>query len=169
MSKIYFGFAIGDSMFPQNGTIIKKSLEVLEAKKIIKTGVIPCLNPSHLPTISAMRERFKINVEIPESPPKISLEVGDKIIVMGVQGLPRLTDRHEYNHDEIEKATFSFSLYQSLPEFIFYNFEACGCVHGGGKYYEYEQNNYFATKENEQSHKLSLPDGLKGILIKEKK
>ncbi len=167
--QIYFGFAIGDSMFPKNGTIIKKSLKLMEAKKIIKSGVIPCLNPSHLPTITAMKERFKINVEIPEFPPKISLKIGDKIIVMGVQGLPRLTDRHEYNHDEIEKATFSFSLYQILPEFIFYNFEACGCVHGGGRYYEYEHINYFTARKNSGLYDLSLPDGLKGVLIKEKK
>lgn len=40
-----------------------------------------------------------------------SMFQGDCEIVMGVRGLPRLTDRHEYTDEEIAEATFSFSIY----------------------------------------------------------
>ena len=79
--------------------------------RAIEASVESCCNPSHAATIEAMRTRFQINVAIPESPPKVSLEMGDSIIVMGVRGLPRLTDRHEYNEQEIAQATFSFAKY----------------------------------------------------------
>lgn len=46
-------------------------------------------------------------------PPKVVPGMGDSLIVMGVRGLPRLTDRHEHTHEAIEKATFSFSLYSA--------------------------------------------------------
>lgn len=39
------------------------------------------------------------------------MEAGDSVIVMGVRGLPRLTDRHEYTEAEIAAATFEFSEY----------------------------------------------------------
>ncbi len=114
----YFGFAISDSMFPASGTIIKKPLTLEEVKELIEQGISPCLNPSHIATINAMNKKFDITVPIPDSPPKISLQANDRIIIMGVQGLPRLTDRHEYTEDEIDNAKFSFSLYQVLPEFV---------------------------------------------------
>jgi hypothetical protein len=112
--KVYFGFALADSMFAGDCSILRTSLSVQEVKSIIEEGVEPCLNPSHLASIDAMRSRFGIGVPIPETPPKVLLGSGDSIVVMGVRGLPRLTDRHEYTNEEVASATFSFNLYTVL-------------------------------------------------------
>lgn len=108
--KKFFGFALADSMFSGDCTIRRRALSVDEVKAMAKEFT-PCLNPSHKATIDAMRTRFGINVEIPEQPPRVSVGSGDSMIVMGVRGLPRLTDRHEYTEEEIAAATFSFSEY----------------------------------------------------------
>ena len=110
--KTYFGFALADSMFKGDCDIRRKSLDVEDVRRLAEEDKLtPCLNPSHAATIAAMRQRFGIDVSIPETPPKVALELGDSVIVMGVRGLPRLTDRHEYTEEEIAQATFSFSEY----------------------------------------------------------
>ena len=111
MANIFFGFALAASMFANNCTITHKLLTTEEAKAMIAAGVTPCLNPSHQATIAAMQQRFGINVEIPTTPPKVVLNPGDKLIVMGATGLPRLTDRHEYTPQEIASAEFRFQLF----------------------------------------------------------
>jgi hypothetical protein len=111
MSK-FFGFALADSMFDGACTIERRPLSVDDVKAMVEQGVESCLNPSHKATIDAMRARFGIDVSIPESPPRVAVKVGDAVVVMGVRGLPRLTDRHEYSEDEIAKATFVFTEYR---------------------------------------------------------
>lgn len=112
MNKKYFGFALADGMFAKLGscTISRRVMDIDEVKSL-EGELIPCLNPSHVATINAMRERFKIKIAIPETPPLVKLEVGDSVIVMGVRGLPRLEKRHEYIEEEIASADFSFSEY----------------------------------------------------------
>lgn len=107
----FFGFALADSMFSSDCTILRRVLSVEQVKAKIAAGVVSCCNPSHQATIDAMRTRFDVNVEIPQTPPRVSLNSRDSVIVMGVRGLPRLTDRHEYTNEEVEKATFVFSEY----------------------------------------------------------
>ena len=63
-----------------------------------------------------MRQRYGIEIEIPETPPRVSVSIGDSVVVMGVRGLPQLTDRHEYTEEEIAQATFSFSEYTVQAE-----------------------------------------------------
>lgn len=110
--KRFFGFALADSMFTGDVTISRRVLTPEQVREMARDGVLtPCLNPSHQATIDAARERFGIEVAIPETPPRVALESGDSVIVMGVRGLPRLTDRHEYTEEEIASATFSFSEY----------------------------------------------------------
>ena len=108
--KKFFGFALADSMFAGDCVIRRKAMTAEEVK-VMAGELIPCLNPSHEATIAAMRTRFGIDIAIPETPPRVSVGPGDSVIVMGVRGLPRLTDRHEYTAEEIAKATFSFSAY----------------------------------------------------------
>ena len=108
---MYFGFALADSMFTGNCEIARRTLTPDEAVSLINYNVTPCLNPSHQATINAMTTRYGINVTIPERPPQVNLNSRDSIIIMGVRGLPRLTDRHEYTEAEIESATFSFAIY----------------------------------------------------------
>lgn len=121
-TKLFFGFALADSMLANVSEIKRISLTAEEAKERIAQAqglqaqgenveFIPCLNPSHQATIAAMQQRFGIEVPIPATPPQVALEMGDHLIVMGVRGLPRLTDRHEYTAEEIEAATFAFTLY----------------------------------------------------------
>ena len=111
MSRSFFGFGIAPSMFPETCTITRRPLTVDEVKSIVAEGVVPCLNPSHTATIAVMNTRFGIEVEIPERAPRVSLENGDRVVVMGVRGLPRLEGRHEYTDEEVENAQFSFSIF----------------------------------------------------------
>ena len=109
--KTYFGFALGDSMFSGDVTIRRQPLSADQVKSEVAKGVVPCCNPSHSATINAMQSRFGIDVAIPDSPPRVELNVGDSVIVMGVRGLPRMTDRHEYTQEEVAQATFVFAKY----------------------------------------------------------
>lgn len=109
--RTFFGFALANGMFSGDVTITRTVVTVEAARSLVEMGVIPCLNPSHQPTIDAMRSRYGMDVDVPESPPQVSLGNGDSLLVMGVRGLPRLTDRHEYDASEIEAASFEFVLY----------------------------------------------------------
>jgi len=110
-NKPFFGFALADSMFSGDCVITRKSLSVEEVRELVNEGVQSCCNPSHVATINAMRGRYGIDVAIPEQPPRVNVGSGDSVIVMGVRGLPRLTDRHEYTEDEVASATFTFAMY----------------------------------------------------------
>jgi len=109
--KTYFGFGIAPSMFPSNCNIKKQELSVEQAKGVIAEGVTSCLNPSHKATIDVMESRFEVRVEIPAKAPSVQLQNGDRLVVIGVSGLPRLEGRHEYTPEEVQGAKFAFSLF----------------------------------------------------------
>ena len=110
--KMFFGFALADSMFAGDCDIRRRAITADEVRNLAANGELaPCLNPSHKPTIAAMRQRYGIDIAMHDAPPRVALAPGDSVIVMGVRGLPRLTDRHEYSAEEIENATFSFAEY----------------------------------------------------------
>lgn len=111
MAKTFFGFGIAPSMFPAICGINKVALTPEQARAVIAEGVESCLNPSHAATIAAMRGRYGIDVSIPERAPRVELVAGDRLLVMGVRGLPRLEGRHEYTDEEVASATFEFSLW----------------------------------------------------------
>lgn len=112
---LYFGFAIADGMFPQECQVFRRPISVDEVKKLVEDGeVTPCLNPSHRPTVAAMKNKFGLNVPVPEKPPVIKLRPGDSVIVMSVRGLPRLENRHEYTEEEISNASFEFGIWTVL-------------------------------------------------------
>lgn len=118
MSKLYFGFALADSMLEKVVTIDRFALGVNGAKHNIARAfengeLVPCLNPSHVPTINAMKKKFGIEVDIPTKAPIVQMESGDDLIVMSVRGLPRLEGRHEYTEEEINSANFTFALYHA--------------------------------------------------------
>lgn len=117
MSTVYFAFAVADSMLPAGHTFRKDTLALAEVSEALDQEdheVISAVNPSHKPTIEAMKSRFDLNIEVPEKAPLVSLKKGDVLIVASVRGLPRLEGRHEYTAEEIEKATFVFSMYTVL-------------------------------------------------------
>lgn len=111
MAKTFFGFGVAPSMFPTDCSIAKRGLTPEQAKGVIEEGVDPCLNPSHKETIEVMSTRFEINVQIPAKAPSVKLRNGDRLLVMGVSGLPRLEGRHEYTEAEVAGAKFDFSLW----------------------------------------------------------
>ena len=112
MSKVYFGFAVADSMFSgERVALIREIVSVEQVRALISVGVIPALNPSHVATIVAMQKRFGIEVEIPAKAPLVTLVEGDKLVVMSVRGLPRKEGVAEYTQDEIDGATFVFALW----------------------------------------------------------
>jgi hypothetical protein len=99
-------------MFEGGCTIVRKQISSDEAREIIRAGIISVVNPSHEATISMMRKKFGIEVTVPPSPPKLLLRPGEKLVIMSVRGLPRLTDRHEYKSEDIDRADISFALYE---------------------------------------------------------
>ena len=111
MSKTYFGFALADGMFSGDCVITRVVMTPDQVKAEIEAGIVSCCNPSHVATIEAAKARFGIAPAIPEKPPQVAVQSGDSVIVMGVRGLPRLTDRHEYTAEEVAQATFVFSKY----------------------------------------------------------
>jgi len=115
-SKVYFSFAIADSMFDNFSLISKYSLTIEEVHEILENehaeyDVVSCVNPSHTATISAMKQKYNIVMPIPDKAPIVHLEKNDDIVVMSVRGLPRMEGRHEYTVEEIESAEFAFSIY----------------------------------------------------------
>lgn len=112
MSKNYFGFAVADSMFSGERTeLVRKIVSIEEVHELVSAGVIPALNPAHKSTINAMRQRFGLDVAIPEKAPIVTLNEGDRLIVMSVRGLPRREGVAEYTQEEVDGATFMFSLW----------------------------------------------------------
>lgn len=103
-------------MFPDACLLTRVPMPADLAREVIAAAkrenkIVVALNPSHAATIAAMRERFGIDVPIPERAPVVRLKHGDILIVLGVAGLPRLEGRHEYMAEEIEAAAFSFSMF----------------------------------------------------------
>ena len=111
--KIYFGFAIADSMFPEAGTFFRRPSTAQEVACLFSyEKITSCVNKSHVPTIEALRKLTGVTVEVPEVAPKVQLEPFDKFIVMSVRGLPRLGgDRVEYTKEEIDSAEFKFAIW----------------------------------------------------------
>lgn len=119
-SRVAFGLALSDSMFSGfSGQILLRRTPLfpvtvksfLEAKELEQISIC---NPSHEATIRALDTRFGIKPQIPEKPPKFIMDDETMLIVAQVQGLPRLTDRHEYTLEEINSATFSFSCWEVI-------------------------------------------------------
>lgn len=110
----YVGFAISDSMFEGDVSISRRKLSPAEAKRLMPSA-LPCVNPSHTSTIDALKRRYGIDIAVPQTAPVIKLEPGDRLVVIGVRGLPRLEGRHEYTQQEIEAADFGFSLWEVHP------------------------------------------------------
>lgn len=111
MKKIFMGLAMSDTMFQENAVLTRRPISREEIVNLLTSGhIIGTFNPSHKASIDALGKRFNIDVSglIPETPPRVVLNPGDRLIVLSIRGLPRLTDRHEYTEDEVASATFAF-------------------------------------------------------------
>ncbi len=105
----YIGLAIGDSMFDLNAAISRRPLSVEEVRQLSKTAV-SCCNASHANTLAALQAKHSIEISTVGAP-KVSLRVGDSIIVLSVRGLPRLEGTAQYNDEQIANATFAFGIW----------------------------------------------------------
>jgi len=120
-NHLFFGFAISDSMFSNDVRVLRMVLSPKEAKDILDkaraTGaLVSCVNPSHVPTLVVARERFGLEFSVPEVAPKVELRASDSLLVMTVQGLPRLNaGQHEYSPEQIEGARFTFAIWTVMP------------------------------------------------------
>lgn len=122
MSRTYVGLAMSSTMFEGDCVISRKVLSVDEAKSRLSGEIVSCFNPSHVATIEALRTRFGIEVEVPESAPKVTLEPGDSLLVLSARFSRRLNEGERYSLEEVDSANFEFVEYcvfaGSLDEII---------------------------------------------------
>ena len=116
MGTTFFGFGLAPSMFDGDGTLEFRQLSADQARELLAEATAEgtlqsCLNPSHVATIEAMRSRYGIDVPVPEKALFANLAAGDSLVTMGVRGLPRLENRHEYTEEEVGGATFTFTVW----------------------------------------------------------
>lgn len=135
--RVIFAFGVSDSMFlsAEGQMILRDQISPELAKEIIssaKHDLVVGLNPSHAASISVMQQRFGIEVVIPERAPKIDLQAGDCLVLMGISGLPRLEGRHEYTEEEVNNAKFTFSTWRVYSRPAFQGWMAQGMCGGGG-------------------------------------
>jgi hypothetical protein len=131
MSKIYLGLAVSASMFAHDFNIVEIErlsieedmdyiLALLRGEIFNPVEVINCFNSSHTATIEVLEEHgFNFSeFPVPEIPPKIILSDGDRLVVFQVEGLPRLTDRHQYTKEEILSAKISIVIFNNKGESV---------------------------------------------------
>jgi glutamate racemase len=120
---IYVGFAMSDTMFPENCSVERTPCPLPLVLKLLQEPteeapemVVNCCNAGHVSTLKALKTRYGIDLTstVPATPPKVSLKVDDVLLVLGVDGLPRLTIIREYTDEEIAKAKFRFGMWKVI-------------------------------------------------------
>lgn len=116
MSKTFVGLAMSSTMFGGDILISRKVLTADEAKERLEGDLVSCFNPSHVATIEALRTRFGIEVEVPETAPKVTLEPGDTLIVLSARFSRRLNEGERFSLEEVNSANFEFVEYRVLAK-----------------------------------------------------
>lgn len=136
---VIFAFGVSDSMLlgSEGQMILRDQVSPEQAKEIIsfakaQGNLVVGLNPSHAASIDVMQKRFGIEVQIPERAPKIELQHGNVLVLMGISGLPRLEGRHEYTQEEVNNAKFTFSTWRIYKRPQFFGLMCQGMMDGGG-------------------------------------
>lgn len=111
MAITYVGLAMSSTMFQGDCTISRKVLSADEAKQVLSGEIVSCFNPSHTATIEALRTRFDIEVEIPETAPKVVVEPGDSLLVLSARFSRRLNEGERFSEEEVNSASFEFVEY----------------------------------------------------------
>jgi hypothetical protein len=107
----YAGLAISGTMFSDECVIRKNTHEFNSEVEQAIASAIPCFNAGHKETIKAIRDRYGLQLSIPETPPTIFLKEGDTIWIIQITGLPRCNPPREYTKEEVTKAEFKINLY----------------------------------------------------------
>lgn len=114
----YVGFAIADSMFPPECVIGRQPVTGAGVRALLHGEFVNCCNASHRATLDALAaahpnewEFLKLVGTVPATPPKVALASGDRILVVSVRGLPRLTEDRHYTPEEIAGASFAYGVW----------------------------------------------------------
>jgi len=126
MATTYISLAVSATMFPSEGQIKMWSLTPSDVRMILNAPedvtvisesganvqgqIVSALNPSHASTIDVIHRKFDINLPIPEKAPKVSLNVGDSVLIIQAQ-LPRLNEGEVHSQATVENAPISFRLW----------------------------------------------------------
>ncbi len=111
MAKTFVGLAMSSTMFGREALISRRVLDAEEAKRIISGEIVSCFNPSHIATIEAIRTHFDIEVEIPETAPKVTLEQGDSLLVLSARFPRRLNEGERFSSEEVDSVSFELVEY----------------------------------------------------------
>jgi hypothetical protein len=111
MARTFVGLALSSTMFEGEYLIARLVLGLGRVKHLLSGEIVSCLNPSHTATIEALRQKYGIEIPIPESAPKVTLEPGDTLVVLSARFSRRLAEGERYSAEEIATATFEFVAY----------------------------------------------------------
>ena len=106
----FLSLAVSATMFPEEGDIHMQSLSPVGVRQAIEAGVSSALNPSHASTIEVIQRKFGLELPIPEKAPKVSLQSGDRLIIIQAN-LPRLNEGQVHSDETVANAPISFRLW----------------------------------------------------------
>ncbi len=114
----YIAFAFSLNMISSEKAVIFKQRHDFEpGSNLVKMqleGAVSAANPRHASTVAEIKRRFDIDIEVPEKPPSISLDIGDVLWVIQVGSLPRLDVAREYTEEEMAIASLTFERVEIL-------------------------------------------------------
>jgi hypothetical protein len=118
MARTFVGLALSSTMFQEECLVVRMPLNLLRVQRLLMDEVVSCVNPSHQATLDALRERFGIEIPIPETAPKVTLEPGDTLVTLSARFSRRLAEGEKYSAEEVAAATFEFVAYAVIDPVI---------------------------------------------------
>ena len=115
--RVFVGLALSSTMVKGDAVITRQLLTIEQVTEILsryEDKVVSCCNPSHEATLAAIQMRFGINIRVPSTAPKISLDYGDSLVVLSAKFGRRLSGGGHYTQEDIDRAEFEFVLYHVL-------------------------------------------------------
>lgn len=106
----YFNTTFAPSMVT-DGVVIFRTITIEEAKEFLRESCENIANPTHSNSLQAISQLLTVDVRNAKGG-KVTLKVGDTVLVAQVSGLPRET--REFTDEEIKAAEFEFRLVKFL-------------------------------------------------------
>jgi hypothetical protein len=115
MARTFVGLAMSSTMFAEEALLVRMPINAKRVMDIAESEeCVSCVNPSHIATIEALREKYGINLPIPETAPKVTLEPGDTLVILSARFNRRLAEGERYSAEEVAAATFEFVAYAAI-------------------------------------------------------